>query len=67
MPDHRKEFFLDDNHELGPEVFYAINHFEGLRNALKNRMSAIAVRERGTDNFAKIFRLMHSVPPRLQE
>ena len=56
--DRRKTFIIDDAPSTGPAVFSASKRLDGTRSY----MSAVAVRKRGTEKFAKILRFLFDVP-----
>lgn len=66
--DRRREFFVGDDPEMSPEVSFASKSVSSIeRTADTNRITAVAVREHGTEKFAKLLRFMYTVPMALQE
>ena len=66
--DRRQAFVIDDAPDLGSECFMAFKRAlpQGSRVGLR-KMTAIAVREHGTQKFAKLIRFLYTVPTVQQE
>jgi hypothetical protein len=63
---HPRSFVIDDDPVQPPSVFYATKkvrapRMEG-REAQREQIVAVAIRERGTEKFSKVLRFMHNLP-----
>lgn len=55
---------IDDDPDMDPEVFFELRRRGGRRGG-NNAITAVAVRERGTNKFARVLRFMYTVPPEM--
>lgn len=67
--DRRRGFVVDDNPALGPGAFFATKNVGASAATLvgQKKATAVAVREQGTEKFAKVLRFMYTVPTPVQE
>lgn len=63
MFDRQSAFIVDDNPQLEPEAFSASKSVTSQNSLMENRkVTAVAIREHGTEKFSKVLRFMYSVP-----
>lgn len=67
--DRPKKFVIDDTGNSGPAVFFTKKNVKvnGTRALSRSKVTAIAVRERGSEKFNKILRFLLSVPRSMGE
>ena len=64
----RRAFIIDDGPNCGPASFFATEHVTPLSSCdpagacRKSQITAISVRERGTDKYSNSIRFMYTVP-----
>ena len=66
--DRRRDFVIDDQPEMGSAAFIATKSMKiaGNRAGNRVRVTALAIRERGTEKQAKIIRFGYLLPPHLE-
>ena len=71
--DRRRAFIIDDGRYCGPASFFAtkyvtpVNSCDPASTCRKSQITAISVRERGTDKYSKWIRFMYTVPSAIRE
>ena len=65
--DRRHNFIIDDSPELGPESFFARKRVSKCARLGIPKVSAIAVREYGTEKYGKLLRFLYTVPDHVQD